>query len=308
MNSHHISRDRKIKKIIALGFCALVLLFVVPKFVSYTAALVMTPVHSLESWLLYSTDSFPYFIRERSVLVRELNELKYSQSAQSGDKLSSQMFSEENQQLRALLGEDGQRRIVAGIIGRPNALPYDVLVIDKGSKNGIVAGAPVFIGNNAVIGIVGKVFDTSAVITLVTTPGFTVSVYIFGPNIYTTATGIGGGQLKVGVPQGIKLEEGNLVILPGVDAGIYGAVSIVESIPTQPEQFGYVSPEIPLASLRLVGVGEVPLVPLTFQEAEEIVNKVSKTVLNVPIPNHILVTATTTSTTTPHATSSVHTP
>ena len=244
VNSHHISRDRKIKTIFIVGTIALVLLFAVPKGVLFMSSFVLLPVHAFQSWIHTSTDSFPYFVRDRSALVEELNALKYTQSARSGDRLTSQMLADENTYLKQLLGDKGEERIVAGVIGRPSALPYDVLILDKGSDDGIVEGAPVYIGDNAVIGIIEKVFSGSCLIVLVTTPGFKTSVYIMGPNIYTTAEGQGGGQLRVGVPQGIKLEEGNLVILPGVYAGIYGSISSITSIPTEPEQYGFVSPEI----------------------------------------------------------------
>jgi cell shape-determining protein MreC len=297
VNSHHISRDKKIKKILLVGIIALVLLFAVPKVISYISGLVLAPFHAVESWILYSSDSFPYYLRERSAVVAELNDLKYTQSARSGDRLSSQMLLSENETLRSLLSDDGKKRIVSGVIGRPNALPYDVLILDKGSTDGIEEGAPVYIGDDAVIGIVTKVFARTSVVTLITTPGFEASVYILGPNIYTTAEGIGGGQLRVGVPQGIKLEEGNLVIVLGVDSGIYGSIRVVQSLPSEPEQYGFVSPEVPLAGLRLVAVGEAPASPLSFEEAQALIKDVKNKLFAVPIPDHMLVTTDTGSST-----------
>ncbi len=298
VNSHHISRDKKIKRIVFLALLALAFIFIVPKVVSVTASMVMAPVHLFQTWMYESTDSFPYFFRDRSVLIDELNAFKYTQSAQSGDALTLQLVTAENQTLRSLLGAQGERRIGAGVIGRPNKLPYDVLVLDKGSVDGIFEGAPVFIGGDAVIGVVGKVFNQTSVVTLITTPGFSTSVYIIGPDIYTTAEGIGGGQLKVGVPQGIKLEVGNLVILPGIDAGVYGKISTVQSVPSEPEQYGFVSPEIPLSGLRIVSVGSVPLEPVTFEEAQKIVSDTKKVLFDVPVPEGILVTASSSATST----------
>lgn len=300
VNSHHTSRNKKIKKIALMGLVALLLLFAVPKIVAKVVSVVMMPIHSAQNWLAYSSDSFPQYFRDRTTLLTELNNFKYSQSSASGDRLTSELLSKENVELRALLGNEGSKRIVAGVVGRPNKVPYDVLVLDKGEQDGIVEGAPVFIGDNAVIGIVAKVFSESSVVTLVTTPGFTVSVYIIGPNIYTNAQGIGGGQLRVGVPQGINLEKGNLVILPGVDSGIYGEISVIESTPTQPEQYGYVSPDVPLAGLRLVSVGQLPLQPISFEEAQNIVREIKSEVFKVPVPEGVLVTtdSTTTATTT----------
>ncbi len=307
VNSHRTSKVKKVQRMALLGIFAVVLLFVVPKVVATAASMVMMPVHVVENWFSKSTDSFPQYLRERSKLLDELNALTYTQSAQSGDRLTSVLLTQENQELRELLGIKGERRLVAGVIGRPNKMPYDVLVLDKGTNDGLVEGAPVFIGDDAVIGIISKTFAHSAVVTLVTTPGFTVSVYIIGPNIYTNAVGQGGGLLRIGVPQGIKLSEGNLVILPGVDAGIYGAIGKIQSVASEPEQYGFVSPEVPLASLRLVSVGTVSLEPKTFEEAQKVVSTVVKTVFEVPIPEGVLVTVLSSTTSSTTASSTLHT-
>lgn len=240
--------------------------------------------------------------------MKEIENLHAQLASVSGERYTIELLSHENEELRTLLGDGEQKRIVAGIIGRPNKLPYDVLVLDKGSSEGIVEGAPVFIGERTVIGAVKKVFPHSAVVELVTSPGFVSSVYIFGPDIYTTAYGIGGGQMRVGVPQGIKLNEGDLVILPSVESGIYGKVSVVDSIPTRPEQYGYVSPETPLSSLRLVSVGDTPLDPVSFEEAQAIVSSARTELFEVPVPEGVLVTATTTATTTATSTAATTTP
>lgn len=304
-NSRHTSQGRKIKRVVIITVLGIALLFIVPKIVASLSSLILTPIHAVETWLAVSSDSFPQFVRDRAALLSELDTLRSKQSTESGDRLTADLLTQENAELRGLLGDSNSRRILAGVIGRPNKLPYDVLVLDKGQDDGIVEGAPVFIGNNAVIGIVDKVFNRSSIVELITTPGFVASVYIFGPNIYTNAVGIGGGQLRVGVPQGIKIEVGNVVVLPGVDSGVYGAIGAVDSVPTEPEQYGYVSPNVPLSGLRLVSVGAIPLEPVTFEQAEEVVSKVQKTAFAVPVPEHILVTtgnastsATTTATTT----------
>lgn len=229
--------------------------------------------------------------------------LKSQIASESGERFTIQLLSKENEELRSLLGEGEEKRIAAGIIGRPNKLPYDVLVLDKGSDDGIVQGAPVFISERTVIGAVKKTFPKTSVVELITSPGFTASVYIFGPNIYTNAKGIGGGQLRVGVPQGISLKEGDLVVLPSAASGIYGSVSVVDSVPTRPEQYGYVSPEIPLSSLRLVSVGDTPLEPVSFEEAQNIVAEARTTLFEVPVPEDVLVTTgTSTATTTASST------
>ena len=126
--------------------------------------------------------------------------------------------------------------------------------------------------------------------TLITTAGFTSSAYVLGPNIYTFAEGMGGGVLRVRVPQGILLQQGDLVVLPAIDSGVYGEVSSVVAAPTQPEQYGYVTTSIPLQSLYYVSIGREPMVTHTYAEAEVVVNDVSSRLFTVDLPLGVLVT------------------
>jgi hypothetical protein len=103
----------------------------------------------------------------------------------------------------------------------------------------------------------------------------------------------------VRIPQGILLQPGDLVVLPALDSGVYGAVSLVEAVPTQPEQFGYVSADVPLQSLYYVSVGAEPIVTHNFERAEEVVADVKSSLFQVALPDGVLVTPETSTTTIP---------
>lgn len=304
-NSRSTSRNKKLRVIVLLGVVALLLLFFAPRVISLAASLVLSPMHAIEYWFVHSSASFPYYLRDRAALIDEIGTLQSNNAAQSGERYTLELLHRENDELRALLHDAQEARIVAGVIGRPNKLPYDVLVVDKGSDDGVVEGAPVFASENSVIGMVQKVFRQSSVVELITSPNFSTSVYIFGPDIYTTAIGQGGGQLRVGVPQGIDLNEGDLVILPSASTGVYGKISVIDSVPTRPEQYGYVSPDVPISSLRLVAIGDAPLEPVSFEEAQAAVLEARREVFSIPVPEDVLVTAHGSSTATSTGTTSV---
>lgn len=195
----------------------------------------------------------------------------------------------ENASLRQRLGSEDERRIAAGVIGRPAALPYDVLVIDRGEEDGVIKDAPVYAGEYHVIGFVAAVYRHSSVVALVTTPGFTSTVFVYGPNIYTTAEGQGGGVIRIHVPQGINLNAGDMVVMPSLSPGIYGTITAVDSVPSRPEQYGYVTSDTPIGSLRHVAVGTRPLSPISFEEAREAVDAARRELLSVPVPEGILI-------------------
>ena len=178
----------------------------------------------------------------------------------------------ENTTLLNQLSSTDDGRIVAGVIGRPSALPYDVIVIDQGKQDGIIKDAPVYADQYRAIGFISEVYENSSVVVLLTTPGFTSTVFVYGPNIYTTALGMGGGVIRIHVPQGININNGDLVVVPALSSGVYGSITAVDSVPSRPEQYGYVTSDTPINSLRYVSVGKTSLNPISFEEARAVID------------------------------------
>ena len=297
-----ISRNERLKVTLWVAVAVVLVLVLLPRLVSVTASMVLMPVVMVENWLQESDTTLAVYLRDRNELLVKQEELEQSLAELQQTDYTTVVLSAENELLRGLLGQaTTSTRIGAGVVGRPTNLPYDVLVIDKGELDGVLKDAPVYLGRDQVIGVVAEVYGHSAVVALVTTPGLASTVYIYGPNIYTTAEGIGGGVLRVNVPQGILLEEGNLVVIPSFASGVYGTVTLVESVPTKPEQFGYVTIETPLSSLRYVSVGSQPIQPISFEAEKDIVDKIRLDLTTVPVPAGVLVDvnpATTTATST----------
>ncbi|MEX0913036.1 MAG: rod shape-determining protein MreC [Candidatus Paceibacterota bacterium] len=195
----------------------------------------------------------------------------------------------ENATLLNQLNSNEDGRIVAGVIGRPSALPYDVIVIDRGEQDGVIKDAPVYADQHRAIGFVATVYKNSSVVILITTPGFTSTVFVYGPNIYTTAEGMGGGVVRIHVPQGIDIKNGDIVAIPSLSSGVYGSITAVDSIPSRSEQYGYVTSDIPINSLRYVSVGKRPLTPISFEEARATIDSARRELLQVPVPEGVLV-------------------
>ncbi len=233
-----------------------------PSVVSTVAYVVLLPAQQVKEWYHYSETFLPKYLRGQTALIEENEALQQQLANQAGTQLSIQRLLFENMQLRSLLQTaTATPRIAARVIAQPTRLSYDLLQIDQGSLAGVVVGAPVFVGLDSVIGVVVHVTPTYAFVDLVTSPGFTASAYVVGPNIFATLEGVGGGIARVRVPQGISLAIGNWVLLPSISGGIYGEIVHIESVPTLPEQFGYVAPATPLQGLYFVAVGQDVLPP-----------------------------------------------
>jgi cell shape-determining protein MreC len=284
----YLPRSVRIAVLCALVACLLV--FVVPTIARAVVAVVMYPIEATRVWLAESSSSLPQYLRERETLVAELEALKLERALTQATDRTIIKLQEENDEFRRLHGAIPDERVVARVIGRPDQLPYDRLMIDRGKAEGVVLDAPVFQGIDQIIGYVAAVYEHSALVTLVTTANFKTTAYVIGPDIYTFTEGMGGGVLRVRVPQGVPLAVGDTVILPAIDSGVYGEIVEVVSSPTQPEQYGYVPLTVPLQSLQYVSVGRQPIVPFSYEVAKDQVDTLKSELFTIDLPPGVLVT------------------
>jgi cell shape-determining protein MreC len=283
-NSHH-SRDLRALyiKIFLIGI-AFFLLFSLRSIIGSVTSVVTVPLFTIRHYFETSSAALPTYIRDRSILEKEIQELKQEIAGQEGLRTTYTYIENENIELRKLLGASTTPSVTAGVIARPPYSPYDTVIIDKGSSDGIVSSSPVYYGSGMALGYVRVVYKNNAFVTLFSSPNVETTVYVFGPNIFTTAYGEGGGVIRLSIPQGIKINQGDMVVLPSLSRGILGKVSSIQSIPTEPEQSAYVRLEVPIQSIRAVRVDTKAQQPVSFEDAFDAVQEIEKTLFTIPIP------------------------
>jgi cell shape-determining protein MreC len=283
----------------ALAACAVVAALFLRGPLGGLAAHAAAPLYEARRWSAGMLGDIPAYLKGQRELLARVDALEANvQEAEMRNTDAASLLGE-NESLRALLGDAGGsgERIAAGVLARPPSVPYDQVVIDRGSKDGIKEGAAVYGAGDYVIGSVSRAFDESALVTLISTPGASASVYVIGPDIYTTAYGEGNGIVRVSVPQGVPVAPGDVVVLPGLSRGILGTVDTVAGTPTEPEQRAFI-PLASLQSLRYVAVAARVPAPVTFEEAAANVEDDRAAFLNVPVPEDLLETASSTATST----------
>ncbi|MBP6923955.1 MAG: rod shape-determining protein MreC [Candidatus Pacebacteria bacterium] len=301
VHSRHNSKTNKQKRITQVFFIAIVILLLgvaLPFVFTLVGRIALYPVHLTSEWIRTSSDRLPMFLRDQQKLITDIESLENELAIAVSTDLTQQRLFEENMWLRQLLSVDGKERIAAAVIARPTELPYDLMQIDRGSDDGIIEGAPVYIGADNVIGIVTHTSAHYSFVELFTTPGFSATAYISGANVMTTLEGFGGGVARVSVPQGIPLNVGNLVHVPSIDPGVFGRVEYVENRPTQPEQYGYITLPSPVSGIRYVAVASEIVTPVEPPQIEERVRRIITDALIVDTKNFNLASSTATSTAT----------
>ena len=264
--SRHKRANSLVYKRIAVVVLVVLLAWVFPLATHMVAKIVLTPVTAVSAWVRESNHIVPRMIRDRQALITEIQALEQALAAGQGSHLTTRRLVSENNELRGLLSASSTPRIAAGIIARPNQLPYDVMQIDRGTHDGVVVGAPVYRNESALLGVVERVLPELSFVRLITSPGFAITAYVYGSGVVAPMEGIGGGIARVRVPQGVRVEVGAMVVLPGINTAVIGEVVSVGAEPTQPDQFAYVASPVALNSLRVVSVGVEPLPVLTPSE------------------------------------------
>ncbi len=283
-SSHRSSSFTVAFRVIIITLVVLVCLTVFGRYIGSAVSFVTTPIYSFTEWFRQSAAPLPSYVRSRTELLDEVNALKEALSAQSGSEATIARLSAENEELRALFSPSEEIRIASGIIARPPYVPYDSLLIDRGSSDGITEGAVVFYAHDQTIGFVSRVFRQSALVTLFSAHNAEGTAYIYGPNIFVDMYGEGGGIIRLSVPQGVVVEVGDPVVLPGLGMGIVGVVSEVRSIPTEPEQQAYVAFSVPIQALHTVSVSGRTIERVSYADAEKLLSEWDYHALGIDIP------------------------
>jgi len=134
----------------------------------------------------------------------------------------------ENLDLKKRLGREVRAaRVLASVLLRPPMTPYDTLMIDAGSAEGVATGDVVSAGGTALIGAVSEVYARSARVALFSAPGESYDALLRGA-IPVKVEGQGGGSMQARVPSGTAVAAGDAVVLPGIAGGMTATVSHVE--------------------------------------------------------------------------------
>lgn len=254
------------------------------------------PIYGIRHYIETSSDAIPVYFRSRADVDREIQSLQQHIESQNGIRVALEAITKENEELKLQLGATSTKTFLASVLARPPTTPYDTLVIDKGGRDGVISGAPVYYGADMALGYVRVVYPTYALVSLFSSPNVESTVYVYGPNIFAKAYGEGDGAIRISVPQGVSIKEGDIAVLPSLTRGILGRVYSIHSDPTEPEQSAYIVYDTPLQSLHFVRVGKESITPKTFSDALVAVQETEKSLFTFDVPPQFTQSTTSTST------------
>lgn len=148
-----------------------------------------------------------------------------------------EILEKENAMLKAALSQEEKREfILASIISRPPVNPYDMLIIDAGSSNGVKQGMPVTAFGNVLLGYATDVFEDISKVKLISSFNEETNIILGSSGISAIAVGTGGENFKITLPRQLKIEAGEKVLTLGTQPYLIGFVEKIESQVTDPYQ------------------------------------------------------------------------
>ena len=164
----------------------------------------------------------------------------------------------ENIDLKSRLGRTPEvgTTLLAAVLLRPPATPYDTLVLDVGLDEGVSAGDLVFSAGSVVIGRVTEVYRSSSRATLYSAPGEAHDALVFaeGGSVPIIMEGQGGGSFKGQLPQGVEVSVGDPVLFPDINPILAARVAATEVASNESFQTIYLQLPANPFSLRFVEV------------------------------------------------------
>jgi cell shape-determining protein MreC len=138
------SKAKRFFKHIALIAVIFSVLFFGTRLIAKVTQIVTVPIYRIQNYMAHSSATIPVFVRSRTDLLATIQELEQKIASQEGMRDTLTLVTEENKELRAHLNATRTPRIAAGVIAQPPHTPYDTVILDRGSDDGIVKDAPVY--------------------------------------------------------------------------------------------------------------------------------------------------------------------
>lgn len=249
------------------------------------SSFVASPVFRIAHWYKTSSAALPTYMRGVDALRRErdaaLEDLTRAREELQGQVYASSQCSEERSHIDGTYIEEQLQYV--GVLAAPPRIAYDALVVDAGSQDGIQERASVYHYGNRAVGFVQKVFETTSLVVLYTSPGIKTGVYLSGSRAYFDMYGAGGGVACVHVPQNVQVEVGETVLLPGIKGGYIGTVQYIDARPSSPEKQACVAEYFP-GNMRIVRVAKEPPGTYTVEEIRAMIREeeVARNLMQLP--------------------------
>lgn len=194
---------------------------------------VVSPLWRVETGLSRNIGRSLGYFRSKSALIYENEMLKSRVTVLESAHIELSLKESEVENLQGLLGRRiDHESIIATILTRPPQSPYDLVVVDAGSKDSVVVGAKVTLPEGSPIGTVVDVFPAFSKVRLYSTSGEKTPAVLERYQMPVILEGAGGGNFKIVVPREMEVVVGDRVLSSTLNSSLVAVVESIEVSPT----------------------------------------------------------------------------
>lgn len=188
------------------------------------------PMWATSSYITTPFSSIAGYFSKQSELIARNIALEEELEKTRVKLLDYDLILKENQNLKEEFGRGSvSGKMLSVILSKPPRSPYDTLVLDVGSENGVVPGSRVYIGENIVIGLITNITPRTSLVNLFSTSGEKQEVTLSRTGESFLLEGRGGGNFKIEVPSDTDIVWGDTFVYPGISQSVIANVYYIDT-------------------------------------------------------------------------------
>jgi len=163
--------------------------------------------------------------RSKAALIQANQQLEEKIRSYEIERTIFSSWQDREQELLALLGRENETSgMVASVLSHSPQNPYDTLVVDVGSNQGIGIGDEARLPEGPLLGVVTEVFSNTAKVKLFSSSGERMNAVLEREKNAVELTGAGGGMFKLSLPRDVAVEVGDKVFSAGIERHLVAIV------------------------------------------------------------------------------------
>lgn len=233
--SYHLKNRAKIISgsvivVVVFFLILLTLSFLFPNFFRNNLTIISKPIWAVRQSIISGTENLSGFFSSKSSLIDENKALKDELSIAKLKLTDYDLLLKENQELKGI-SKDGlsANLSLVRVISKPPISPYDTLVLDGGTAEGIKKGSKVFLGNNVIIGLISDVTPHTSLVELFSRGDVKYNFVLERTGASYDVIGRGGFNMVALVPKEADVLWGDTFIYPGKTSSTVGSVYYIDT-------------------------------------------------------------------------------
>jgi cell shape-determining protein MreC len=192
-------------------------------------------------------------IEQKEQVALERDALKTDNEALRNEQI---VLTERIRDLEKLLGgrTDPVNQITAEVLVRPPVSPYDAVILDKGSIDGVLVDARVYGPGGIPVGTVIRTTRTTSQVQLYSTSQVVTSGFLGDSKIPLTLYGTGAGTFTAEIQKEATSTVGERIFITSEGSSPIGTVAHINEDPSSPKKRFTVAPYINPFTLTLVSI------------------------------------------------------